>query len=561
MERWQHRGWHYLLLIALALVLFFVNLGGATLWDLDEGRNATAALEMMESGNWIVPTFNAKLRVDKPALIYWLQIAAYRTFGVSEFSARLPSALAALLTVLVCYELARSMFGRGTGILAGVIVASTPMLCGAARFANPDALLNLFTALTLTLFWLGKDRPGIAWYASIGAAAGLAVLAKGPVGVVLPGAVIGLYLLWERRLKLLWDWRAGSAFWAMLLVAAPWYIWVAVDTKGEFIRGFILNHNVDRFRNPMENHTGSPAYYLVVLLVGLAPWSIFLGPTLWYGAWSAVRVPWRRFAAVWEDAAERDDSAPAYRLLACWAGVYVLFFSAAATKLPNYVLPVAVPCAVLTARFLERWRRGELRVPRWVVGASLASLLLIGVGTVAGLLVAGGVGPADGWLRGRAMSGLEWWAALGVVPLAAAAVGAWCVRRQRRAGLIAVVGGCAVLLVAPLAAFASALFNGTKPARPLVEAAGAADRARDLRVGAWHLEHLPSLNFYLRRDVTHFQDEAEIDTFLRYPVPVFVFLPAEDWERLAPTLHGPYRLLGRHRDLYHNQEVVVVSNR
>src|SRR3954471_14670943 len=95
-DRVHGRGWHYPLLIGLGVALFLTNLGGATLWDLDEGRNAGCAYEMMEAGNWVLPTFNGRTRVDKPALIYWLQIAAYRTFGVGEFAARLPSALAAL---------------------------------------------------------------------------------------------------------------------------------------------------------------------------------------------------------------------------------------------------------------------------------------------------------------------------------------------------------------------------------------------------------------------------------------------------------------------------------
>src|SRR5579883_2858545 len=95
------RSGHYLLLAALAALLFLTNLGGATLWDVDEGRNSECSIEMLESHDLIVPRFNSQLRIDKPALLYWLQVGAYRAFGISEFSARLPSALAALLTVLI----------------------------------------------------------------------------------------------------------------------------------------------------------------------------------------------------------------------------------------------------------------------------------------------------------------------------------------------------------------------------------------------------------------------------------------------------------------------------
>src|SRR5437588_10611089 len=102
---------HYAVLMLLGGGLFFLNLGRPSLWDIDEGNNAEAAREMYESGNWIVPTFNYHLRTDKPALLYWLQIFAYQSFGVNEFSARLPSALAALAAILMTYELGRRMFG------------------------------------------------------------------------------------------------------------------------------------------------------------------------------------------------------------------------------------------------------------------------------------------------------------------------------------------------------------------------------------------------------------------------------------------------------------------
>src|SRR5260221_2304830 len=113
---------------------------------------------MLDADNWIVPTFNYKLRTDKPAMLYWLELLAYRQFGINEFSARLPSALASMLSVLVTYELARRLFDSCTGLLGGLVLASAPAFCAAARFANPDALLTFFTLLTLSIFWQGYQR-------------------------------------------------------------------------------------------------------------------------------------------------------------------------------------------------------------------------------------------------------------------------------------------------------------------------------------------------------------------------------------------------------------------
>ena len=112
---------------------------------MDEGVNAEAAREMREADTWVVPTFNYQLRTAKPVMLYWLQRASYAAFGVSEWSARLPSVLAGWLAVLLTYELARRMFGRATGLLAGVVLASVVQFCMLAHAATPDATLLLFT--------------------------------------------------------------------------------------------------------------------------------------------------------------------------------------------------------------------------------------------------------------------------------------------------------------------------------------------------------------------------------------------------------------------------------
>jgi 4-amino-4-deoxy-L-arabinose transferase-like glycosyltransferase len=568
-EHLHHRGWHYLLLIGISGLMFFVNLGGATLWDIDEGRNAECAYEMMEANNWIIPTFNSQLRVDKPALLYWLQIFSYLCFGVSEFAARFPSALAALGTVLLAYELARSMFTPSTGLLAGVIVASTPMLCGAGRFANPDALLNCFTVLTLTVFWIGLEQRRWWWFLLLGASAGLAVLAKGPVGLVLPTAVTTLFLLWERQLGLLWDRRWIHACWAFILTAIPWYVWVGIETHGEFLSGFFWKHNVERGLSAMENHQGFPGYYLVVLIVGTAPWSIFLGLAWWFGIWSAIRCPWTICENGWSKASEvggaelagsLTDRPAAYRLLTCWVLVYVLFFSVAVTKLPNYVLPALVPCVLLLARFLQRWRTETLQVSSWLIGTWLASLLLIGVLFGVGLSVAGGVGELS-FLRGRYFPGLENWAFLGAIPVVAAAACWWFARRRQYSRFIVAIAVAAILLIGPLAAFGSVVFNRFKAPQVLVERTGAARRDEDIRIGCWQLEHLPSLNFYVKRNVEHLHDENALANFLQSRLPVYVFIPLDDWQRLQSKMDGSIRLIGRQYDLYHHTEVVVVTNR
>ena len=576
----DNRAGHYALLLTAGAALFLLNLGGATLWDVDEGKNSTASGIMLESGDYIVPYFNGELRVDKPALLYWLQVGAYRLFGINEFAARLPSALAALLTVLLCYELGRRLFSPLSALLAGLVLASTPMLAGAARFANPDALLNFLTVLTLFVFWRGLSAPNWFWYVAMGVTSGLAVLAKGPVGVVLPTAVIGLFLLWNRRLRIMINVRFLLCFQAFCLVALPWYILVGMETRGDFLRGFFLQHNLRRALNTMESHGGSALYYPLVLIAGFVPWSMFLPMAFWYGGWSIIAKPWSRFTGAWsravdqgwriEDAGSRIENSDSsldpqssiigYRFLFCWIGVYLLFFTVAATKLPNYILPIAVPTALLIGRFLDRWRQGLVQTPIWIMHLALGGVAMIGLCIGLGMLLLGGAVRFP-FMHDHYVQGMEWWAVMGLVPCLGVFLAWRRLRRQDTTGVIVWLAAAIFAFFVPMAAWATATLNRHKAPRPLVEQAGALVRDKEIRIGCYHMEYLPSLNFYCQRDVIHHEKEQQVVDFLRYSVPVFLFVPENDWVEIEKSVRTPHRVVARHYDLYHACDVVVVSNR
>jgi 4-amino-4-deoxy-L-arabinose transferase-like glycosyltransferase len=577
LERFHHRSAHYTLLLAVASLVCLVNLGAPSLWDIDEGHNAEAAREMLVTGDWLVPTFNFQLRSDKPVLLYWLQLGAYRLFGVNEFAARLPSAVAGMLTVLLTYELGRRLFRPSTGLLAGLVLASSALFCAATHFANPDALLLTFTTLTCFIFWTAYARGGRGWFVPAGISTGLAVLAKGPVGLVLPLAVAGTFLLWSRQLGRLWDRRLAWGAAAFIAVAAPWYIWVGIETRLVFLRDFFLVHNTGRFQGTMEGHGGPVYYYLVCLALGLAPWSIFLLPAAW-AAWGrqaredgkVIPVP-RPPTPVGRigNPSDQPDGLPirptpaaippAYRFLWCWILTYLIFFSLSATKLPNYVLPVYPPLALLTARFLDRWRGRTIAVPTWLHGISLLFLGLIGVGTAVGLALAGGLIDAP-FLGGHKLPGLEEWAALGVMPVAGSAVAWWCVRRQHRLGLITALSLTAVLYVGALAAGGAVAVDRYKAARSLAGALVANQTEPEIRIGCY-LYYQPSLVFYSHRLVNRFTEEADALEFLRYPIPVYLFVPADTWQSWPERAKGTCRVLARHPDLYLGRDVVLVTNR
>jgi len=383
-----------LLLVVLSALVFFVNLGTTRLWDVDEAIFSQAAVEMYERGEYVVPYFNDQLLPDKPVLTYWMMISAYKVFGVNEFAARFWSAVFGLGSVLLTYQLGRRLFSPRIGFWAGLILATNLNFGIIARAATPDALLTFCTTLAVYTFVCGALRragsvaaddgnrivelaqPGWGTYALTYAAMGAGVLVKGPVGVVLPTAILGLFQLCTRGPNALaglpaepptsgrWGWlsrlldglvrtfapghfvrtimglRPITALAAVLLVAGPWYVWVGLRTDGAWLAQFFGVHNFGRFLSAMDNHRGPMVYYLIVIPLLFFPWSILLLASV------------RELAT---RAARSSASRPGAILVACWLAVYLGFFSLASTKLPNYIIPCYPALALMTALFVERW--------------------------------------------------------------------------------------------------------------------------------------------------------------------------------------------------------------
>lgn len=556
----QGRTRDYAVLIALCAVLTLPNLGAPSLWDVDEGVNAEAAREMRDNDSWLIPTFNYKLRTAKPVMLYWLQRFSFAAFGVSEWSARLPSAILTCCAVLLLYELARRMFDRTTGLLAGVVLASAVEVCLLAHAATPDATLLVFTVLTFYAFWRGHETPaqpeianaseggaGRSWWKWTAAACALAMLTKGPVGVALPGLVIFLYFAWNRELSRLLDRRIFTAGLLFLLIAGPWYGLVTAETRGEWARQFFGRENMHRFSTPMDNHSGPFFYHSGALLVLFAPWSAFLLAALWYG-WRGAQRP-------------AEETAPLprpERLLLVWFGSYLVFFSAAATKLPNYMLPAYPALAILSARFLMRWRAGEVTVPKWVMQVGVASVAFTGLAFAVGLVIVSG---AVGLLpeTARLFPGAERVAVLGLVPLACAFVLWRALRANDRTRFVRAQAIGAVTFTALLAAFGSGPFDARKAAKELVRASGVSAPERDIRL-AHHDWFQPSIVFYAQREVGEVFGPEAVAEFLAVPTPGYLFVPANTWAKLEPHVRVPVRVAARHYDFYRNKEILVVTN-
>jgi 4-amino-4-deoxy-L-arabinose transferase-like glycosyltransferase len=257
---------------------------------------------------------------------------------------------------------------------------------------------------------------------------------------------------------------------------------------------------------------------------------------------------------------EQQDAIPSIRFLFCWITVYFVFFTLSGTKLPNYILPLYPPVAILLARFLDDWRRGLIQPPTWVTRTAFACFGLAGLATALGLLVAGGLLGGTTLFRGHHLPGIESWAWAGLFPIIGAFVAAALVRRQRVGMATAALALTAILFLGTLAAGIGQTLNTYKAPSALAKVIEAHPTEPDILLGCYDYFQ-PSLVFYCGREVSRLQSEEEVGNYLRWPLPVYLFMPATTWENIEGRMTMPHRLVGCRHDLYRNCDVVVVTNR
>ncbi|WP_373536594.1 ArnT family glycosyltransferase [Microcoleus sp.] len=384
---------------AIGFVAFLWNLGNIGLVDETEPLFAEAARQMTVTGDWITPYFNGETRFDKPPLIYWLMAAAYRTLGVNEWAVRLPSALCAIaLTCLGFYTLSKTEGSSATDSVADVadvtekskgifspsptpplspsptpplspsptppLFLSTPWIGAALIALNPqtiawgrtgvsDMLLVACMCSALLAFFLGytleeqRQKAEFStvsasvfpnkWYLTCYVLIALAILAKGPVGIVIPALIIGSFGLYLGNFRQIWrEMRPVSGILIILAIAVPWFVLVILANGQTYIDSFFGYHNFQRFTEVVNKHSAPWYFYFFVVLLGFAPWSIYL-PLAIARTRFWQRSYWRR--------QPRRDQLSLFALF--WFGCIFGFFTIAVTKLPSYVLPLLPAAAIL----------------------------------------------------------------------------------------------------------------------------------------------------------------------------------------------------------------------
>ncbi len=527
------RVWQVAALVVLlaGLALYLLWLGDMALTDRDEGEYAAAVAAMERNGDYVVPTLNGKLYLEKPILVFWAVAAGQALTGHGELGARLPSAISAIVLMLFIGWLVWRMAGSlAPGVLAAALTGFTPLMALVGRACLTDTMLALFTTLSLGLFFVAtekeapEDRP---WYLAAWAALGLAFLTKGPVGlaVVLPPAFI--YALWQ---GILWRvLRRAQIHWGLLLflvINLPWYGLAFHRLGATFWDAFFISQNLRRFSEVLLGHGGGWFYYLPVLLAGGFPLVAAALPEL------------GRALAINHKESRATDPMARLRLFCAIAAVLILIvFTLAATKQINYILPALPFLAVLAGYFL--WRRaagepmGRLAGPvfwitLWITGGvwvlALAAVPL-GVGVAWPDILASIRPDSSEYALPVQPPLLVLWPLVGALAGAAALIGAWLLHskgQEKWLGLSLSAGGALLAGALVLGLFPQAAMVIQEPAKDM--ALAVRERAsKDTKVvsfGLWK----PSLFYYLDRDIPRIRSNEKdaLSKALAQPEPVMV---------------------------------------
>jgi 4-amino-4-deoxy-L-arabinose transferase-like glycosyltransferase len=539
----------WLVVAALAIASPFVDLGRRVLWPPDEGRYAVVIREMAASGDWVVPTYGGKPRIDKPPLFLWAGAAASRLAGgVSEATVRLPSAVAAAAALVATAALGARLFDPATGLLAALVLATCGRFLLYSQWAATDMTLAALTTIALAAAAAGGAVPAgpgrrprlLAAGPLFFGAAALAVLAKGPVGVVLPAAVVLAdhaaaargrpRALLEAARRLAPAWAAGAAVFAA--VAAPWFILLHERLGAGALREVLFRQNVGRFLDAW-NAQQPWHFYFKVLPMDLMPWTLFL---------PAAFLPLERI----------DEGRPgAWRFPRVWLVLVFAFFSAASGKSPEYLMPLLPAAAILIARVFvlagppgsagagPRPGRSPAIARWWIAGAGGA---LAAAGAAGALLLPGVAGAR---LPGSTEAAAA--AALAAALVAAGAAAAVALARRGRAAAGAVALAAAVLAVrfaaaGPLVDAGNALQAAPEAGRALAEIL-----PPDAEVGVGR-KGGDYIMYYAARPVVPLERPGPSLRFLQERPGRALVLKAREHRELAPRLGPGIEVVGRWGD-------------
>lgn len=355
MRSWEKISSYFIILLIGVLPLFVMGVSNHGLWSADEPRVAEIGREMALTGNWAVPMLNQKPFLEEPPLYYATLAVTFRTLGVSDKVARIPSAFFALATVLVLFFVVNSIFGPRVALLSGFILATTGEYFRVAHWIVVDSALTFFVVSSMALFITGyltaSNRKKFLYYALLYIAATLAFYTKGFIGIVIPGLGILAFLAFERNLREILKMRLWLGILIFLAMTLPWFVALWQQAGWEHLNVFFVHNHLQRFfpagmagriSGAASGHHHPLYYYITEFPNGFLPWSVLVIP-VFYHAFSKKR--WAYAAGTVQDKG---------RLFAlCWFFTGIIFLSVASTKRALYLMPIFAPVSLLTALFID----------------------------------------------------------------------------------------------------------------------------------------------------------------------------------------------------------------
>jgi 4-amino-4-deoxy-L-arabinose transferase-like glycosyltransferase len=427
------------ILLFLAIIGFYLyGLGHLPLVGPDEPRYTQVAREMFLRHDLISPTLGGHLWFEKPALLYWMMIASFKLFGVSEWSARLPAAVSGLLTIAAVWCIGsraeRSSPGerpRNLGFYSALAAATSLGIVVFSRAASFDIILTMTTTWALAFFMIYEleENTKFGWLLLVGFYffVGLSLLAKGLVGIVIPISVIGAYYLFRRRLPSPKIFR--SLFWGVplaLAVAASWYAPVIWRHGWPFIDQFIIQHHFARYVTSKYHHTKPAYYFLLIFPLLCLPWTAFLIG----GLRKADRERW------WKNVRSTNGINKSLIFAVAWFVFPVIFFSFSNAKLPGYILPVLPAAALIVGERLSRVSTGSKNSGTWQMRTTAALCFLFAVAA-----------PAYAWRSGTLSVLCSLMIAM---PVAVVGIFAMLLMRRQLASVMLIAGATLIALIVAL---------------------------------------------------------------------------------------------------------------
>lgn len=357
-------------LACLGLILFVFYaawLGSYALFTPDEGRYCEIAREMIATHDYITPRLNGIAFLDKPILYYWFQTVALHLFGINEWSCRLFPATIGIVGCLMTYLSGRILFNRRSGLLAALILATSPLYFAGAHYANMDLEVAVWISATLLCFIIGVQSEGRLRTILLISAylfSALAFLTKGLIGIAFPAMICGAWIIALWRWKTLLKIHLFTGLMLFVLLVLPWYILVQ-RANPEFLHFFFVTQQVSRFLSAGEFNNPTPIwFYIPVILIGMMPWTGFVVQSLY-----------RTLRSIAQD---RNQHASALFLI-LWVAIVLIFFSIPHSKTVTYILPVFPPLALLIGHTLsDKWER--VAQPGIMIGIAVMALASTGIG-------------------------------------------------------------------------------------------------------------------------------------------------------------------------------------